>query len=77
MIRYVQDTEVSRYLNLTTISTLLSGVTASALQIVTQGAPPTTILGISVNTFFLASLVFSIASAVQSVLAVTWIRSFV
>ncbi|KLO12443.1 hypothetical protein SCHPADRAFT_415924 [Schizopora paradoxa] len=78
-IAATQQNQTDRYLNLTTISTFLSAVTISTLQIVTQGNDASSKggLAVAVNSFLFSSIVFSTASAVQSMLAMTWLRSFV
>ena len=62
----------------TTISTFFSAVTSSTLQISFQGSPDDggNALDTAVNVFFFLSLIFSTASAVQALLAMAWIRSF-
>lgn len=77
MIRTAQQNQTDRYLNLTTISIFLSAVTASTLQIEGQGFTSKAALSVAVNSFLFSSLIFSTASAVQSMLAMAWLRSFV
>ncbi|EJD00367.1 uncharacterized protein FOMMEDRAFT_30439 [Fomitiporia mediterranea MF3/22] len=66
-----------RYLNLTTIATFLSSVTATTLQISTgpTGGPDSVLAGIT-NEFWFISLVFSMASATQSLIIMIWRQSF-
>ncbi|KAH8109981.1 hypothetical protein DFH11DRAFT_843897 [Phellopilus nigrolimitatus] len=70
-----QQYKSSRYLDMTTIATFLSGVTASMLQVSVNDSTNAT--GIAANTFFFSSLVFSIGSAVNSLLVMAWRRSVV
>lgn len=68
-----EDNAVQRYLTMTTIATFFSAVTATTLQFsVTQTSTP---MGRTVNLFWFASLLFSIASAVNSLLGMTWRKS--
>jgi len=66
---------MGEYLHLTTIATFLSSVTATTLQI-SFGDDPST-LNSATNTFWFCSLVFSIGSAMHSLLAMTWYQSAV
>ena len=75
MIRRAQDFSSQRYLNLTTVATFLSSVTATTLQI--TAGDPQSVLSIIMNTMWFTSLVFSTASAVYSLLIMTWSRSLV
>lgn len=77
MIRTTQQNQTDRYLNLTTISIFLSAVTASTLQIEGPAVSSNAGLAVAVNTFLFSSLIFSTASAVQAMLAMSWLRSFV
>ncbi|KAL5528736.1 hypothetical protein ACEPAF_7873 [Sanghuangporus sanghuang] len=72
-IRQSQEFVSQRYLNLTTIATFLSSVTATTLQITADG--PVSILTTITNSFWFVSLVFSTASAVYSLLVMTWRQS--
>ena len=72
-IRQSQEFVSQRYLNLTTIATFLSSVTATTLQI--SAGSSDSILATVTNTFWFISLVFSAASAVYSLLEMTWRRS--
>ena len=73
MIRRTQDISSQRYLNLTTVATFLSSVTATTLQI--TAGDPQSVLSIIMNTMWFTSLVFSTASAVYSLLIMTWRQS--
>lgn len=74
-IRLSQAFLSQQYLNLTTVATFLSSVTATTLQI-TAGDPIST-LDTLINTLWFLSLVFSTASAVYSLLIMTWRQSSV
>jgi len=76
-IRSAQNDETNVYTDITVISTFLSGVTASALQIVGPAMSGDSTLAVAVNTALFSSLVFSTASAAQSLLVITWFQSFV
>lgn len=67
--------KTSRYLDLTTIATFLSGVTASMLQLSVDDTSG--VVAIGVNTLLFSSLVFSIASAINSLLVIAWRKSVV
>ena len=73
MIRQAQDFKSQRYLNLTTVATFLSSVTATTLQI--TAGDQQSVLSIIMNTMWFTSLVFSTASAVYSLLIMTWRQS--
>ena len=73
MIRQAQDISSQRYLNLTTVATFLSSVTATTLQI--TAGDQQSVLSIIMNTMWFTSLVFSTASAVYSLLIMTWRQS--
>ena len=73
MIRRAQDFKSQRYLNLTTVATFLSSVTATTLQI--TAGDQQSVLSIIMNTMWFTSLVFSTASAVYSLLIMTWRQS--
>ena len=72
-IRQSQDFISQQHVNLTTIATFLSSVTATTLQI--SASAPASVLTSVTNTFWFVSLVFSAASAVYSLLEMTWRRS--
>ncbi|KAI5118541.1 hypothetical protein M0805_008482 [Coniferiporia weirii] len=69
-IRFAQKHAAANLLNLSTVATFFSAVTATTLQFSfdTTGSP----VADAVNSFWFLSLVFSIASAVNSLLGVTW-----
>ncbi|KAL5499109.1 hypothetical protein ACEPAH_1627 [Sanghuangporus vaninii] len=69
-IRFAQQHAADNLLNLSTVATFFSAVTATTLQFSfdTVGNPTAD----AVNSFWFISLVFSIASAVNSLLGVTW-----
>ena len=69
-IRFAQKHTASNLLNLTTVATFFSAVTATTLQFSFDKVEST--LDQSVNSFWFCSLVFSIASAVNSLLGLTW-----
>ncbi|KAI5122882.1 hypothetical protein M0805_003334 [Coniferiporia weirii] len=70
-----QQHKTSRYLNMTTIATFFSAVTATMLQFtIDNNSRP---VSVATNTFMFSSLVFSIGSAVNSLLVTAWRRSFV
>lgn len=75
LIRSVQNYKTERNLDMTTIATFLSGVTASMIQVTASATNTAT--GVAANTFFFSSLVFSIGSAVNSLLVMSWRRSLV
>ncbi|KAG1783440.1 hypothetical protein EV702DRAFT_260346 [Suillus placidus] len=69
-IRFAQHHAASNLLNLSTVATFFSVVTATTLQLscrLTDG-----VLETAVNAFWFSSLVFSIAAAVNSLLGLTW-----
>ncbi|KAG1850770.1 hypothetical protein C8R48DRAFT_778115 [Suillus tomentosus] len=69
-IRFAQQHAAANLLNLSTVATFFSAVTAMTLQFsyqLTDG-----VLEKSVNAFWFSSLVFSIAAAVNSLLGLTW-----
>jgi WD repeat-containing protein 26 len=65
-IRFAQKHGAQNLQNLSTVATFFSAVTATTLQF--SYTLPTDALGSAVNSFWFASLVFSIASAVNSLL---------
>ncbi|CAK5263142.1 unnamed protein product [Mycena citricolor] len=69
-IRYAQKHKTDNLLNLSTVATFFSAVTATTLQFSFQLTETRT--QNAVNTFWFASLVFSIGAAVNSVLGLTW-----
>ncbi|KAG0698073.1 hypothetical protein DFH29DRAFT_121383 [Suillus ampliporus] len=69
-IRFAQQHAAANLLNLSTVATFFSAVTATTLQFsyqLTDG-----VLEKAVNAFWFSSLVFSIAAAVNSLLGLTW-----
>ncbi|KAH8111553.1 hypothetical protein DFH11DRAFT_587736 [Phellopilus nigrolimitatus] len=70
-----QDFTTSRYLNLTTVATFFSSVTATTLQ--TSFGNTQTNIGSITNCFWFISLSFSVASAIYSLLVMTWKQSSV
>ena len=72
-----QEFQSQRYLLLTTVATFLSSVTATTLQITATDSDDISILSQTMNSLWLISLVFSTASAVFSLLIMTWHQSHV
>ncbi|GBE88718.1 predicted protein [Sparassis crispa] len=69
-IRFAQQHASQNLLNLTTVATFFSAVTATTMQFsYDMTASP---LSQTVNTFWFTSLVFSIGAAVNSLLGLTW-----
>ncbi|KAF8435619.1 WD40-repeat-containing domain protein [Boletus edulis BED1] len=69
-IRFQQQHSLSNLLNLSTVATIFSAVTATMLQLSCKSTGHT--LADLVNTFWFSSLVFSMAAAVNSFLGLTW-----
>ena len=69
-----KERATTRYLNITTIATFFSSVTATALQTSLAINPGSTVWDV-VNLFWFTSLVFSVSSGVSSVLGMTWRKS--
>lgn len=69
-IRFAQKHGANNLLNLSTVATFFSAVTATTLQF--SFALERTEIADSVNCFWFASMVFSIAAAVNSLLGLTW-----
>jgi len=69
-IRFAQKHGAMNLLNLSTVATFFSAVTATTLQFSFEmiNAP----VEHAVNSFWFLSLVFSIAAAVNSLLGLTW-----
>jgi WD repeat-containing protein 26 len=69
-IRFAQKHGATNLLNLSTVATFFSAVTATTLQFTfdSHGTP----LEDAVNGFWFTSMVFSIAAAVNSLLGLTW-----
>ncbi|KAL5532156.1 hypothetical protein ACEPAF_5720 [Sanghuangporus sanghuang] len=74
-IQKAQNNMSSRYLNMTTIAFFLSGTTASMLQVTEDSSSST--LSVAVNSCLFSSLVFSVSSAVNSLLVGGWRTSIV
>lgn len=70
IIRFAQKHGATNLLNLSTVATFFSAVTATTMQFSYQLGNDS--LAISVNCFWFASLVFSTAAAVNSLLGLTW-----
>ena len=69
-IRFAQKHAAGNLLNLSTVATFFSAVTATTMQFsYTETGTP---LADSVNGFWFTSLVFSIGAAVNSLLGLTW-----
>ena len=70
-IRFAQKHGSANLLNLSTIATFFSAVTATTMQF-SYELDRASALAAAVNSFWFASLVFSIAAAVNSLLGLTW-----
>lgn len=70
-IRFAQKHGATNLLNLSTVATFFSAVTATTLQFSYEldSEDP---VAVSVNCFWFLSMVFSIAAAVNSLLGLTW-----
>ena len=68
-IRFAQKHGATNLLNLSTLATFFSAVTATTIQFSYQLRDP---ISAAVNSFWFLSLVFSIAAAVNSLLGLTW-----
>ncbi|RDB14607.1 hypothetical protein Hypma_016557 [Hypsizygus marmoreus] len=73
-IKYEQMRDAESVLNMSTVATFFSAVTATTLQMSIGIEPRTNILSI-VNTFWFCSLVLSIGAALDSLLHVSWKRT--
>ncbi|KAF8623367.1 hypothetical protein AX17_007445 [Amanita inopinata Kibby_2008] len=69
-VQYVQKHSAANLLNLSTVATFFSAVTATTLQYSYQVHATAT--ADATNSFWFASLVFSISAAVNSLLRITW-----
>jgi hypothetical protein len=69
-IRFAQEHGAANLLNLSTVATFFSAVTATTLQYTFQSH--STPIDDAVNAFWFTSMVFSIAAAVNSLLGLTW-----
>lgn len=72
-IRVSQDRSSTNLLNLSTTATFFSAVTATTLQMSYQTTE--TLLQRAVNTFYFASLILSVAAAVNSLLGLAWTQA--
>lgn len=70
-IRFAQKHGANNLLNLSTVATFFSAVTATTMQF-SYELEPDDAVSVAVNCFWFASLVFSIAAAVNSLLGLTW-----
>lgn len=70
-----KEAATTQYVNITTIATFFSSVTATTLQFSFQNTGTT--LGALVNLFWFISLVFSVSSGVSSLLGLMWRKSSV
>ncbi|KAJ8693750.1 hypothetical protein PTI98_008717 [Pleurotus ostreatus] len=70
-IRFAQKHGATNLLNLSTVATFFSAVTATTLQF-SYELPSEDPVAVSVNCFWFLSMVFSIAAAVNSLLGLTW-----
>ena len=68
-----KERATTRYVNITTIATFFSSVTATTLQMSISITHST--LWNAVNFFWFISLVFSVSSGVSSLLGMTWRKS--
>ena len=68
-----KERATTRYVNITTIATFFSSVTATTLQMSISNLS-SDLLNI-VNFFWFLSLVFSVSSGVSSLLGMTWRKS--
>ena len=68
-----KERATTRYVNITTIATFFSSVTATTLQMSISFTHST--LWDVVNFFWFISLVFSVSSGVSSLLGMTWRKS--
>ncbi|KZT35388.1 WD40 repeat-like protein [Sistotremastrum suecicum HHB10207 ss-3] len=69
-IRQFQSRAVSNLVNFSTVATFFSAITAQTLQI--SFTEVSTTIGAAVNTFWVASLIFSVAAVVNSLLGLSW-----
>ena len=69
-----KERTTTRYVNITTIATFFSSVTATTLQMSITMNPGSTLWNV-VNLFWFISLVFSVSSGVSSLLGMTWHKS--
>ncbi|KZS90004.1 WD40 repeat-like protein [Sistotremastrum niveocremeum HHB9708] len=69
-IQRAQSRRASSLVNFSTVATFFSAVTASTLQV--SATVNQSLLGDFVNTFWIASLIFSIAAVVNSLMGLSW-----
>ena len=69
-----KERATSRYVNITTIATFFSSVTATTLQMSISITNHSAVWDV-VNFFWFTSLVFSVSSGVNSLLGMTWRKS--
>ena len=69
-----KERATTRYVNITTIATFFSSVTATALQTSLSINAGSAVWDV-VNLFWFISLVFSVSSGVSSLLGMTWRKS--
>ena len=69
-----KERATTRYVNITTIATFFSSVTATALQTSLAMNPGTAVWDI-VNLLWFVSLIFSVSSGVGGLLGMTWRKS--
>ena len=69
-----KERAATRYVNITTIATFFSSVTATVLQTSLAINPGSTVWNV-VNFVWFISLVFSVSSGVSSLLGMTWRKS--
>lgn len=72
-IQHAQKHGAGNLLNLSTVATFFSAVTATTLQFSFELKDTKT--QVAVNAFWFSSLVFSIAAAVNSLMGLTWKQS--
>lgn len=72
-IRGAEENATLKYLNMTTVATFFSAITATTLQF--SFAQTGTNLDNAVNFFWFLSLIFSVSSAINSLLGMTWRKS--
>ena len=68
-----KERATTRYINITTIATFFSSVTATTIQFSLPSS--NTPMGSVVNLFWYLSLVFSVSSGISSLLGLTWRKS--
>ncbi|KAG6905367.1 hypothetical protein DXG01_003199 [Tephrocybe rancida] len=73
-LQYEEKLQTDILISITTVGSLLSAVTVTALQISLGAAEPNNLIS-AVNSFWFASLVLSIGAALNSLLSVIWKRT--